>query len=78
MKRKNNVMYKAGVLLIAAVMILSIMPAITADTGENDDIKTRFLAEDNPYQSMYKEIEIDGTPSLYVEGKLEYNDNSII
>jgi hypothetical protein len=36
MKKRNNNIYKAGVLFIAAVMVLSIIPTISADTGNNN------------------------------------------
>jgi hypothetical protein len=34
MKQKTNILAKAGVLLIAVVMVLSALPAVAADTGE--------------------------------------------
>ena len=42
---KKNIIYKAGVLLIAAVMVLSVLPAVTAETEEKPiDLKKQFTS----------------------------------
>ena len=45
--RKRTILYKAGVLFIAAVMVLSIIPAVTADT-ETADAQNGRIEGDGP------------------------------
>jgi hypothetical protein len=49
MKRTTNILTKAGVLLIATMMVLSILPAVTADASDYKDArKTINMCLENP------------------------------
>jgi hypothetical protein len=61
---KKNIIYKAGVLLIAAVMVLSVLPAVTADTKpilpeQYNDRMEFFVATDEPISESASKLRYD-------------------
>jgi hypothetical protein len=49
---KKNIIYKAGVLLIAAVMVLSVLPAVSAETDEKEiNIKQQYMSYEEYWQA---------------------------
>ncbi len=65
---KKNIMYKAGVLLIAVIMVSSMVPAVMADSGpgdrEDDYLASLGITNDNPVETS-NNIRYTGIPVPY-------------
>ena len=83
---KKNIIYKAGVLLIAAVMVLSVLPAVSADTDEKPDVQVyesrleQLIATDKDANIFQNPLDptTNGVVRMnpYVVGKIDFETGS--
>lgn len=82
---KKNIIYKAGVLLIAAIMVLSIIPAVTADTKPDNtqysSVQEYMDATNEPFSESASKLRKDPNEPIdtqtsyavpYIAGKIDF------